>query len=62
MFLLNMLGALILLPALSCFLLPKGRFPVIAGDAVPYLAANGGDHGRKRSAPGELAVPANKIH
>jgi len=61
MFLWNMLGALILLPALSCFLLPKNRFTTIAGDAQPYHATTGGDNRRTRATRSELAIPANEI-
>jgi len=60
MFLLNMLGALILLPALSCFLLPRRRLTKMAGDAEPGPAA--GDDGGERSARSALVMPANEIH
>jgi predicted RND superfamily exporter protein len=39
MFVWNMLGALILLPALSCFLLPKRRFEIMPEDAEPAPGA-----------------------
>jgi predicted RND superfamily exporter protein len=61
MFLLNMLGALILLPALSCFLLPKSRFTAISGHAEPDPAAGSDDAG-KRSSRSALAMPASEIH
>jgi predicted RND superfamily exporter protein len=61
MFLWNMLGALILLPALSCFLLPKSRFKKMMMDDEPYRTATGGDHRLKLSAQSELAMRANEI-
>ncbi len=39
MFLWNMLGALVLLPALACFLLPKASRPAGAATPAPVLAA-----------------------
>jgi predicted RND superfamily exporter protein len=61
MFLWNMLGALILLPALSCFLLPQSRLVNTAASPESCLAATGGDHRAKLTGRPELAMRANEL-
>jgi predicted RND superfamily exporter protein len=61
MFLWNMLGALILLPALSSFLLPKSFFPKAVRHVRPYQTQIDGEHLPQRSDQVELAMGEKEI-